>query len=108
MKRVVYALAAVSLLVTVAFGADTVIEEIICRINGSIITRSDLQRSKEDVFKECKEKGGSDVECRSDQAKREKDVLRDLIDQQLLVQKGADLGLTGETELIKQLDDTRK
>lgn len=108
MKRVVYAFAAVCLLATFAFAADTVIEEIIARINGSIITRTDLQRSKEDVFKECKEKGGTDGECQVEQSKREKDVLRDLIDQQLLVQKGVDLGITGDTELIKRLDEMRK
>ena len=34
-------------------------------------------------------------------AEREKDVLRDLIDQQLLLDKGKDLGITGDTELIK-------
>jgi peptidyl-prolyl cis-trans isomerase SurA len=34
--------------------------------------------------------------------------LRDLIDQQLLLQKGKDLGITGDTELIKRLDEMRK
>lgn len=108
MKRVVYASVAVCLLATVCLAGDTVIEEIICRINGSIITRSDLQKSKEDVIKECKEKGGSEADCQSEMTKRDKDVLRDLIDQQLLVQKGVDLGITGDTELIKQLDEMRK
>ena len=37
-----------------------------------------------------------------------RDVLRDLIDQQLLLEKGKDLGITGDTDLIKQLDSMRK
>jgi peptidyl-prolyl cis-trans isomerase SurA len=41
-------------------------------------------------------------------ADKEKDVLRDLIDQQLLLDKGKDLGITGDTDLIKQLDQMRK
>ncbi len=41
-------------------------------------------------------------------AEREKDVLRDLIDQQLLLEKGKDLGITADTELIKKLDQMRK
>src|SRR6202161_2511461 len=41
-------------------------------------------------------------------AEREKDVLRDLVDQQLLLEKGKDLGITGDTELIKRLDQMRK
>jgi peptidyl-prolyl cis-trans isomerase SurA len=85
-----------------AFGVDTVIEEIVARINSSIITRSDFEKAKEQAAQEAKEKG-------ADQApKREQDTLRDLIDQQLLVQKAADLGITGDTELIKRLDEIRK
>ena len=38
----------------------------------------------------------------------QRDILRDLIDQQLLLQKGKDLGVTGDTELIKRLDEMRK
>jgi peptidyl-prolyl cis-trans isomerase SurA len=35
-------------------------------------------------------------------------LLRDLIDQQLLLSKGKELGVTGETELVKRLDEIRK
>ena len=35
-------------------------------------------------------------------------MLRDLIDQQLLLEKGKDLGITGDTDLIKRLDQMRK
>ena len=108
MKRAIYFFGVVCLLMAVAFAADTVIEEIVVRINGSIISRSDLQRSKEDLAKECREKGGSEADCQGEVAAKEKDVLRDLIDQQLLIQKGADLGITGETELINRLNDMRK
>src|SRR5581483_5021056 len=41
-------------------------------------------------------------------ADRDKDVLRDLIDQQLLLEKGKDLGITADTDLIKKLDQMRK
>ena len=35
-------------------------------------------------------------------------MLRDLIDQQLLLDKGKDLGISADTDLIKQLDQMRK
>src|SRR6202044_4291817 len=38
----------------------------------------------------------------------EKDILRDLIDQQLLIEKGKDLSINGDTDLIKRLDQMRK
>jgi peptidyl-prolyl cis-trans isomerase SurA len=37
-----------------------------------------------------------------------KDLLRNLIDQQLWLSKGKELDITGETELVKKLDEIRK
>jgi peptidyl-prolyl cis-trans isomerase SurA len=95
-------------LVTVPFAlkADTVVEEIIARVNNSIITRSDFERSKLQLKDEAKQQDPNSPE--KDVAEKERDVLRDLIDQQLLIDKGKDLGLTADTELIKKLDEMRK
>ncbi len=86
--------------------ADTVVEEIIARVNNSIITRSDFERSKLQLKDEAKQQDPNNPE--KDIAGKERDVLRDLIDQQLLIDKGKDLGLTADTELIKKLDEMRK
>jgi peptidyl-prolyl cis-trans isomerase SurA len=88
-------------------GADTVVEEIVARVNNSIITRSDFVRSKDQLKDEIKsQESGSNAD--KAYVDREKDVLRDLIDQQLLLEKGKDLGITADTELIKKLDEMRK
>ncbi len=83
-----------------------VVEEIITRVNNQIITRSEYDRSKEQLREEVKQQNPKDPDAAY--ADREKDVLRDLVDQQLLLDKGKDLGITGDTELIKQLDQMRK
>jgi len=87
-----------------ASAADTVVEEIVARINNSIITRSEMEKSKNQILEEARQKGATP----DDLKKKEADVLRDLIDQQLLIQKGTDLGITADTELIKRLDEIRK
>ncbi len=86
--------------------ADSVVEDIIARVNNSIITRSDYARSKDQLKDEIKQQdpGNADKQY----ADKERDVLRDLIDQQLLLEKGKDLGITADTELIKKLDEMRK
>jgi peptidyl-prolyl cis-trans isomerase SurA len=89
-----------------AWCADTVIEEIIARVNSDIVTRSELQHSKDEVRQELRQQYGEKADALF--AEREKDVLRDLIDQQLLLQKAKDKGLTADTELIKRLDEMRK
>ncbi len=86
--------------------ADTVVEEIICRVNNQIITRSEYVRSRDQLKQEVQQQDPSSADRAF--AERQKDVLRDLVDQQLLLQKGKDLGITGDTELIKRLDEYRK
>ena len=82
-----------------------VVEEIITRVNSQIITRSEFERSKEQLREEVKQQ--DPVNADKIYAEREKDVLRDLIDQQLLLEKGKDLSITGDTDLIKRLDQMR-
>jgi peptidyl-prolyl cis-trans isomerase SurA len=86
--------------------ADTVIEEIVARVNNQIITRAEYLRSKEQLRQEAQQQDPANAEKII--AERDKDVLRDLIDQQLLLDKGKDLGITADTEVIKRLDEMRK
>jgi peptidyl-prolyl cis-trans isomerase SurA len=87
--------------------SDTVVEEIIARVNNSIITRADLRKSQEQMFAEARQQ--QDAAAAEQQAKEhEKDLLRDLIDQQLLLQKASDLGISADTDLVKRLDELRK
>jgi peptidyl-prolyl cis-trans isomerase SurA len=86
---------------------DTVVEEIIARINNSIVTRADVRKAREQLYTEARQQ--PDAAAAEQTAKEhEKDVLRDLIDQQLLLQKAQDLGITADTELVKRLDELRK
>ncbi len=82
------------------------VEEIITRVNNQIITQSEYERSKDQLRDEVKQQNPKDPDAAY--AEREKNILRDLVDQQLLLDKGKDLGITGDTELIKQLDQMRK
>jgi peptidyl-prolyl cis-trans isomerase SurA len=93
-------------LIPVALNADSVVEEIIARVNNQIITRSDYQHEREQLRQEVQqqEPGNADKLF----AEREKDILRGLIDQQLMLEKAKDLGITADTDVIKRLDDIRK
>ncbi len=95
-----------ALLLPSVLAADTVVEEIVARINNEIITRTEYSRSRDQLRQEIQQQDPSNAD--RDFADKQKDVLRDLIDQQLLLQKGKDLGFTGDTELVKRLDEMRK
>ncbi len=83
---------------------DTVVEEIVARVNNSIITRADLRRNQEQAGQDSKELTLSQQQ----KDERAANSLRDLIDQQLLIQRAADLGISADADLIKRLDDLRK
>jgi peptidyl-prolyl cis-trans isomerase SurA len=104
MKKLVLILIAMAYLPALASGQ--VVEEIVTRVNGQIITRSEYERSKDQLRDDVKQQDPANADKLY--AEREKDVLRDLVDQQLLLEKGKDLGITGDTELIKRLDGMRK
>jgi peptidyl-prolyl cis-trans isomerase SurA len=89
-----------------ALSADTIVEEIIARINNQIVTRTEYLRSKDQLKQEAQQQDPSNAD--KIVAEKDKDVLRDLIDQQLLLEKGKDLGITADTEVIKRLDEMRK
>jgi peptidyl-prolyl cis-trans isomerase SurA len=85
------------------FGGN-VVEQSVAQVNDQIISTSDYNRSAAQLEQEGRQQGWSQQEL--DDHKR--DLLRDLIDQQLLLSKGKDLDITGETELVRRLDEIRK
>jgi peptidyl-prolyl cis-trans isomerase SurA len=86
-----------------SFGGQTV-EERVAQVNEQIINTSDYDRAEQQLQQEGQQQGLSQQEI----DERKRDLLRDLIDQQLLLSKGKELGITGETELVHRLDEIRK
>ena len=84
-----------------------VVEEVIARVNNQIITLSDVEQGRRLLRQELTQQfGGAELE--QEFQEREKDLLRDLIDQALLVQRGTDAGFSVEAEIIKQMDSIRQ
>jgi peptidyl-prolyl cis-trans isomerase SurA len=87
--------------------AAKVVERIIARVNGEIITQRTFDRELQKLRSQlAQEVTGPDLETRYREASKE--TLRDLIDQALLVQKSKDLDINVDTDVIKRLDEMRK
>lgn len=86
--------------------ADNIVDEIVARVNDQIITRSEFERAKQSRLQELKQQFPNDWQTRW--ASMQKDVLREMVDEQLLLEKGKELGITGETETVKQLNKMRQ
>ncbi|GAC1637046.1 MAG: hypothetical protein NVS9B14_16610 [Candidatus Acidiferrum sp.] len=87
-----------------------VVEELLARVNNEIITKSEYDKAlvsaEEDAKQECDNKC-TPQQLQSMTDERKKSALRDLIDQALLVQRGKDMSISVETDVIKQLDQIR-
>jgi peptidyl-prolyl cis-trans isomerase SurA len=88
------------------FAADiALVEEIVAKVNGDIITRSEIERARRQLEAELKARGMKSPELEKVVAEREKDALRERIDQLLLVQKGKELGISVDQDVSKYLAD---
>ncbi len=81
-----------------------VVEDIVARVNDQVISSSDYARAEAELEEQAKQRNWNSAEMES----QKRDLLRDLIDNQLLLSKGKQLGITGEADTIRQLDELRK
>jgi peptidyl-prolyl cis-trans isomerase SurA len=99
--------AAFSLLLAAAIvRADNIVDEIVARVDNSIITRADYAKAEQTTQSELQQQSPGNWQVKWSQ--QQKEILRGLIDQQLLLEKGKELGITGETEVVKQLNRMRQ
>lgn len=93
-----------SLSVATVSAADIgVVEEIIAKVNGDIITRSEIERTRRQMEEELNKRGTNGPELQKALAEREKDALRERIDQLLLVQKGKEMSINVESDVSKYI-----
>src|SRR5256886_6634813 len=87
-----------------------VAEEVIAGVSDELITKSEYDKSlasaEADAKQEC-ENRCTPQQLTAAPDERKKSALRDLIDQALLVQRGKDMSISVETDVIKQLDQIR-
>jgi len=80
-----------------------VVEEIVAKVKGDIITRSELDRTRKQLEVELKQRGVTGAEFDAALGEREKDGLRERIDQLLLVQRGKELNINVDPEVTKYI-----
>jgi peptidyl-prolyl cis-trans isomerase SurA len=85
-------------------GADpTLVEEIIAKVNGDIITRGDLERARRDLAARLQQQGVTGARLQEQLQSGSANILRDKIDQLLLVQKAKEMNLNVDGEVSKYL-----
>lgn len=86
----------------------SVIDEIVAKVNGDIITRSEVERERRTIEAELKKQGMTGQRLQDAIRETAKNTLRERIDQLLLISKGKELNINVDSEVSKQLADTQK
>jgi peptidyl-prolyl cis-trans isomerase SurA len=81
-----------------------VVEGVVARVNDQIITRSEYERAEQGILQEALQSKANEAELQS----RLNNLLRDMIDRQLLLSKGKTLGINCDADVVRQLDEIRK
>jgi len=110
MKVVLFALAVCCL----ALAADNppttpaVVDQIVAKVNGDIVSQDEIQRLVKERGQELKAQGATGPQLQRALEETEKNLLRDRIDQLLLVQKGKELNINVDSEISKYLASLRR
>lgn len=93
-----------------AHGAEiAVVDEIIAKVNGDIITRNDYEKSRKQIENGMRQaQGASIARLNEEMALAEKNILRERIDQLLLISRAKELNINVDSEINKQLADIQR
>ncbi len=87
--------------------AAELVERIVARVNNEIITQRQYDQQKEALRDSLSQKY-SGAELQQMLKEQSKNVLRDMIDQDLMVEKAKDVDINVETDVVKRLDQIRQ
>src|SRR5579859_4106632 len=88
------------------FAATKIVNRIVARVNNEIITQRQFERKQQEMRQELAQHY-SGTELDGQYREQNANLLRSMIDEDLMVQKAKDLDINVETDVVKQLDQIR-
>src|SRR5215467_2366992 len=80
-----------------------IVEEIICKVNGDMVTKGEMERQHQTLEVALRQEGLNGLRLQEAVRDRERDILRDQIDQLLLVSKAKDLNISVDADVTKRI-----
>ena len=85
-----------------------IVDQIVAKVNGDIVSQDELERFTKELGTQLKAQGVSGSQFQHELTTREKDVLRDRIDELLLTQKGKELNINVDADVTKYLANLQR
>ncbi len=102
-------------LASLSFAADVpskptsqVVDQIVARVNGDIISQDELSQFVRELSREMQAQGAPQSRIQQEVEARQKDALRDRIDELLLTQKGKELNINVDSDLSKYMANLQR
>src|SRR5262245_40662214 len=105
MRRTAVTLAVAAGLFASPLWAQKRIEEIVARVNGQIILKSELDKELAQLMEEIKQDGATGAQAAELYEKMSKDTLRNLIDVSILTQVAKEQDVDCQGPVAKRLDE---
>lgn len=108
MKFVFVATLALASLCLAADNPPVVVDQIVAKVNGDIVSQDELQRAVQDMTQELKAQGASAAQIETEIQSHQKDVLRDRIDELLLIERGKELNINVDSDVSKYMANLQR
>ena len=105
--RLLFALATAAAQMCLAADSQ-VIDQIVAKVNGDIVSEDEIQRLQRELGQELKAQGSKGAQLDDEVQKRSKDILRDRIDELLLVQKAKELNINVDSDVTKSMTNLQR
>lgn len=86
----------------------TIVDEIIAKVNGEIITRNDMDKARRTMIDNLRQQGLTGIRLENAIKEGESGILRERIDTLLLLSKAKEINLSVDSEVNKQLGELQR
>ncbi len=95
------------------FAADTpttptVIDQVVAKVNGDIVSQDELERLQKELAAELKQQGATGTTFNREYESHDKDILRNRIDELLLIEKGKELNINVDSDVTKYMANLQR
>jgi len=87
--------------------AQKVLEEVVARVGNDIILKSEYENERKNLHDDLAQKGVQGAQLEQVFQEQAKDILRNLIDNSLLVQQAKEMGISADLEVVKREEQMR-
>lgn len=93
---------------TLAADNPMVIDQVIAKVNGDIVSQDELEKLQQQLAAELKQQGAAGTTFNREYEDHSKDILRNRIDELLLVQKGKELNINVDSDVTKYMANLQR